>query len=253
MPDFTFIEDETLRTQVEEAHKTSMDTLTASIDEKISEATSGLKGKNEELLDEKKKLGKVLKNFENVDPEKAKEALKFLEENEYAQMIKDGKVDEIIEKKTSQMRSDHEAAVSELSTKLTETEDSGRLYKNMYEKKMIEDNLRKVAIEAGVRPEAVSDILMRGLTVFSLDDKEGVEARDGEGKLVKTADDKVLTAKLWIDKFKESAPHYFPESESAGAHGGKKGRDDLDVAITAAAKKGDMTEYRRLKAKKKKA
>lgn len=253
MPDFTFIEDETLRTKVEEAHKTSMDTLTATIDEKINEATSGLKGKNEELLGEKKKIQKVLKDFEDLDPEKAKEALKFLEENEYAQMIKDGKVDEIIEKKTSQMRSDHEAAVGELTTQLSEASNSGKLYKNMYEKKIIEDNLRKVALDAGVRPEAVGDILMRGLSVFSLDEKEGVEARDREGKLVKTGDDKVLTAKLWIDKFKTSAPHYFPESESAGAFGGKKGRDDLNVAITTAAKKGDMAEYRRLKAKKKKA
>jgi len=252
MPDFTFIEDESLRKKAEEAHEASIAEFNKGVDDKINEAISGLKSKNEELLNEKKKIQNALKNFENLDPEKAKEALKFLEENEYAQMLKDGKVDEILEKKTSQMRSDHEAAINELTSKLTETEQSSVLYKTKYETKVIEDNLRAVAIKAGVRKEAVDDILMRGLRIFTLDDSNGIEARDKDGKLVKTKDDKVLTAQLWIEDFKETAPHYFPGSEGAGAHGGGSGKNDLSIAMQKAADKGDMAEYRRLREKARK-
>ena len=251
---FDFIEDPELRKQAEEAHKAAMDSAGDKHKLEMDEAVNGLKSKNAELLDEKKQVTTKLKEFEDFDMEGAKEAIDFIENNKDAQMIKDGKVDELIDRKTSQMRSDHEAALGELNTNLTEAQKKSGLYEGLYKTKMVEDSLREAAIGAKIRPEAVTDVLLHGRNVFSLAEDGTVEARDLEGKLRKTADDKVLTPSNWIDGLKTASPHYWPDSAGAGAQGGGSGGDgtDLQAAINRAAEKGDHGEYRRLRAKQQK-
>jgi DNA-directed RNA polymerase subunit F len=251
--DFDFIEDEEVRAKAIEAHKASMDQVMISIDEKIEEATSGLKQKNDELLNEKKQIQKTLKNFENIDPEKAREALNFLDNNDDAQMIKDGKIGELIDKRTSQMRSDHEAAILELSNNFEESKSTASQYKGLYESKMIDDAIREAAIGAKVRPEAITDILLRGRSVFSLNEKGDVESRTKDGHLRKTIDDKILTTVNWIEGLKKDAPHYWPGSDGVGANGGHLGdMSDIDRAINQASASGNQAEFRRLRDKKKK-
>ena len=252
---FEFIVDEEQRAKAIEAHKIQVDELTVtlnkSVQKTVDEAVAGLKTKNDELLTEKKKVQDALKNFDNIDPVKAREALSFLENNHDAQLIKDGKVDELIEKRTSAMKSDHETRVLELSGKLTENEKAALLYRTLYETKMVDDSLREAAVAAKVRPEAIADILLRGRSVFSLATDGTTEARDHEGKLKKTADgEKVLTVTNWVEDMKKSSPHYWPSSEGIGAFGGGSGGgEDLNDQINRSAAKNDMGLYRKLRAK----
>jgi len=245
---FSFIEDEALRAKAIEAHEATVAGLQDSIDLKVNEAVDGLKAKNQELLDEKKNIQKTLKNFENIDPEAAREALKFLEENEDAQLIKDGKVSELIDKRTSQMKSDHEAVLSELMDKLDGATKESDRFQNLYQTKVIEDSLREASIGAKVINEAISDILLRGRSVFSVAEDGSVEARDKDGKLLKTEDGKVLTPTLYIEGLKKTSPHYWPPSSGAGAQGGS-GTDQSDItsALDRAATSGDMAEFKRLR------
>ena len=247
---FSFIEDEALRAKVESAHNGIVTDLndkhTADLDEKLS----GLKSKNTELLDEKKQVQAKLKAFENFDMDAAKEAMDFLENNKDAQMIKDGKVDELIEKKTSQMRSDHEAVLSEMAGELKTIKAKADLYEGMYNTKMIDDGLREAAVEAKIRPEAIPDMLLKGRSIFSLAEDASLEARDKDGRLRKTDDDKVLTPTNWIESLKKTSPHYWPASEGAGARGAGVGDEsDMTAALARAASSGNMTEYRRLRKK----
>lgn len=249
--DFEFIEDEGQRAQAVEAYNGAVAKLNEGIDVKIDEATSGLKTKNEEILDEKKKLQTSLKAFEGIDPVKAGEALSFLENNADVKLIKDGKVDEIIQRETSQLRSDHEATVSELSTNLKDALEVGSNYQGLYETKMIDDTLRDAALAANVRPEALTDILLRGRSVFSLADDGSVEARNSDGKLTMTSDDRVVTTTNWIEGLKKVSPHYWPGSEGVGAGGGGGGGDDLQAQINDAADKNNMPLFRQLRKKQK--
>jgi len=247
--DFDFITDETQREQAIEAYNNLVDQHKLELDE----AVSGLKSKNAELLDEKKKIERKLREFESFDFDKANEALEFLENNKDAQLIKDGKVDELIEKRTSQLVSDHEAAINEIKGQLKEEMERAGLYENLYKTKMVEDALRDVAIKAKVRPEAITDVLLHGKNVFSLADDGSIEARDENGKLRKTEDDKVLTPANWIEGLKKVSPHYWPESRGAGAFGGGfSDENDLTAAMHRAAERGDMVEYRRLRSKQQK-
>ncbi len=256
MPDFTFIEDKDVREKVEDIHKLEVDELTINLTNKAKEdqeeSEKGLKAKNAEILDEKKALQEQVKLFDGIDPEAATAAIEFHEKNKDAEFLKDGTIEDLIEKKTSTLKSDHEAAMTELNSNCTDASTQGTLYQTVYESKVIDDGIRAEAIKAGIRAEAIDDVLMRGRGVFSLDDKKQIEARDSEGKLAKTKDDKVLTTKNWVEGLKDSSPHYWPNSEGAGAHGGDGGPDsDLTVKLKTAADKGDMVEYRRLRALKK--
>jgi len=257
MPDFTFIEDKDIREKVEDLHKLEVDEVTINLTNKAKsdqeESEKGLKAKNVELLGEKKTLQEAVKLFDGIDPKAAKNALEFHEKNKDAEFLKDGTIEDLIEKKTSTLKSDHEAVMVELNGKFDDVSTKGSMYKNLYESKVIDDGIRAEAIKAGIRAEAVEDVLMRGRSVFSLDENKHIEARDNEGKLAKTADDKVLTTKNWVAGLKDTSPHYWPNSEGAGAHPGTGMVDsDYTAKLQAAASNNDMNEFRRLRALKNK-
>jgi len=251
---FEFIEDTELREKVEDEHRIAVDELTVNLTnsakKQVDDAVTGLKTKNSEILGEKKALQESLKKFDGIDIEQVKIATDFYEKNKDTEFLKDGTVEELIEKKTSQLRSDNEAIVTELTGKLTEAQKHGMTYQTLFESKVIDDGLRAEAIKQGVRPEAVDDVILRGRGIFSLDDNKQIEARDSEGKLAITEDKKVLTTKNWIEGLKETSPHYWPVSEGAGAHGGSSSDpSDLTIKLAELAAKGDMKGYRALRDK----
>lgn len=257
MPDFTFIEDADLREKVENAHKLEVDELTVNLTNAsktaVDEAVSGLKTKNAEVLNEKKTLQESLKKFEGIDVEQVKIASDFYKKNKDAEFLKDGTVEELIEKKTSTLTSDFEAQIGELNGKLATATEHGATYQSLFESKVIDDGLRAEAIKQGVQPAAIEDVILRGRGIFSLDDQKQIEARDGEGKLAVTEDKKVLNPKNWIEGLKETSPHYWPGSTGAGAEGGLGGGDsDYTTKLAELASKGDMVGYRALRDKHKK-
>ena len=248
---FDFITDENVRKQAEEAYDAEKKAHKEDIDSKISEAVSGLQSKNEELLGEKKTIQEKLQKFAEIDdPQKALEALKFINESEEAQMIRDGKFDELLEKRTSSMRVEHDTAVTELADKLAEITEGKTKYKGLYQTKIMDDALRAVAIKAGVRQEAVTDVLLRAKTLFSLGKDGSVEARNADGKLIKDDDGNVVTPSTWLESMKTTSPHYWPSSSGSGAIGGNiTGDADTTERLAALAKKGDMVGYRALRKK----
>lgn len=247
--DFEFITDEGQREQAVEAYNSSIADINDQHKLTLDEEVNGLKSKNAEILDEKKKADLALKKFDDYDFDAANDAIDFLKNNTNAKLIKDGKVDELIEKETSTMRSDHEATMNELNGKLTDSTVRGDKYENLFKTKMVEDALREAAVLAKVRTEAITDVLLHGRNLFSLAEDGSVEARGLDGKLLKTVDDKVLTTSNWIESLKKASPHYWPGSKGVGAEGGGGGGDDLTAAIQRAADSGNHAEYRRLRKK----
>lgn len=247
---FEYIEDEDLRSKAIADFEARQKEVNEGIDKKIAEATERLVAKNTELLGEKKTIQEKLAEFKDItDPEKALEALNFINENEDAQLIKDGKVNELIEKRTSVMRIEHETAVQELADKLMEATEGQSTFKNLYETKVMDDAMRAVAVQAGVRIEAIPDVLLRAKSVFSLDKSGAPEARDEKGNLIKNKDDNVVTPAVWMEDLKTTSPHYWPTSAGAGALGsGVTDSADVTAKLADLAKRGDMKGYRKLRA-----
>jgi len=250
---FEFIEDEAIRQQANEYYEAQMKAVNENVQSQIDEAIHGLKSKNEELLGEKKTIQEKLLMFKDIkDPKKALEALTFIEESEEAQMIRDGKFDELLEKRTSTMRIEHENKVNDLLQKYEDTSKTAHTFQSLYETKMMDDAMRREAVRAGVRSEAIEDVLLRAKNIYTLDANGVPEARDAKGSLRKNEKDNVLTPSVWLEDLKSSSPHYWPSSEGIGAVGGNiTNSADLTAKLADYAAKGMMPEYRALRSKMK--
>lgn len=246
---FDFITDDNLRKQAETAYDAEVKANSEDLDSKISEAVEGLRNKNEQLLGEKKTIQEKLLTFADIDdPVKALEALTFINESEEAQMIRDGKFDELLEKRTSTMRLEHDNSIVDLTEQLLEASKGKGKYKGLYQTKIMDDELREVAGKAGVRQEAITDVLLRANTIFQLGQDGTVEARDGAGKLLKNEEGNVVTPSVWLESMKETSPHYWPSSEGSGARGGNiTGDADVTERLAHYAKTGQMVKYRELR------
>ncbi len=256
MADFSFIEDADLREKAENVSKLEVDQLTIDLTNsaktQVDTAVAGLKSKNAEILDEKKVLSDSLKKFEGYDPAEIKIASDFYAKNKDAEFLKDGTVEELIQQKTSQLTSDFEIQVNELTDNFNTAKEHGNMYQSLFEAKVIDDGVRDEAIKAGMLPTAIEDAVLRGRSVFSLDENKQIEARDAQGSLAVTEDKKVLTTANWIDGLKTTSPHYWPQSEGAGAFG-KTGVGETDAMAKriAAAESGDVNAYRKQRDAKK--
>lgn len=252
---FDFIEDADLRTKAEEAHtaaiteevKTQVESVVSS---QIDEAVLGLKNKNAELLQEKKDVLAKLKEIGDLDVNAAREALEFLQKDEKALMVKEGRIDELISKETSSIKSDYDARLNELQIALDNEKEVSSINRSKYQSKMVDDAIREAAVTAGIRNEALIDVLTRGSIVFTLGDDGSVEARDSKNRLIKTDDDLILTPENWVLGLKKTSPHYWPPSVGADL----TGVDASDAAamqtrMNAAIQSGNMDLYRKLRAK----
>jgi len=240
------IEDEGLRTKVEEIHNS---TLTATMDEKIS----GLSSKNKQLLDEVKKASTKFKTLQDtigdLDIKSAKEALALINSEE-GKLLREGKkLEELVDVKLSSTKADYEARLAEQSALNRDNKAKKNKWRSKFQNKTIDDTIREAALIAKVRPEALQDIITRGRGVFSIaDDGVTVEARDNNGDLLKVGD-LIANPKNWVDSLKTIAPHYWPGSSGAGFTGdGAGGGSDNHAKMLDAAKRKDMVGYRKYKA-----
>jgi hypothetical protein len=246
--DFSFIEDPTVREAAEK---------------KYAESIDGLKKKNEEVISEKRKLAaeklELQAKFEGIDVEKAKEALLLQQDIKKKELLDKGKVEEMIQmevtSKTSRIQSDYEAKMAEIDRQAKEAQAQLMDYQQRYQSKIMEDHLRKIAVESGCHnePAVIEDIITRGRQIYKLNEKEnGIEARDSNGDLLKDAEGQLLVPEKWIAGLKKSCPHYFPASSSTNSFGGRnsgRGTGDLQTALNEAASSGNMELYKAIKKK----
>lgn len=231
---FDFIEDPELKAKLIAEHE---------------ENVRGLKANNESLLGEKKSIMEKLTSFADIDdPKAALEALKFVKENEQARLIQEGKFDEVIEKKVSTVRQEAKAVIDELTSKFETTSKEAETFRLKYRTKIVDDTLRQAAIEAGVRPEALDDVLLQGRFEFSVaEDNETVECRDSKGNLRKNSDNIVITPKVWMESLKSRKPYLWPGSESAGFTGKTASDSDVVAKMQELLDKGDFAGYKKLR------
>lgn len=186
-----------------------------------------LRNHNKTLLDEKKTVQGELKTLQaslnGIDVTKVADMLKVFESSEEAKLIAEGKLDEVINKRTEKTLIGFENQIKELNDKLSEKEKSFTELQNKYSGNKINLAIRAAAEKAGVLPSAIDDVIFRSNGIFSLDDKEEIEARTADGNIMKV-DGKAMSPELFVKGLQESAPHLWPASES-GNLTGKFGKD----------------------------
>ncbi|WP_373081190.1 hypothetical protein [Zhongshania sp.] len=222
----------------------------AKITEASEKAVGGLKSKNAELLDGMAKLKENLSKFEGVDPEAFRKMTEYFDQHEEAELLKDGKMEEVIKRRTQRELATYDSKMKEVGSKLEEAQTQADFFRTRFQQKMIDDTLRSEAMKAGIRPEALDDVILNGRSTFSLSEDEQVEAVDKDGNLIKY-EDEVMTPEVYIRKLRKDKPHYWPSSKGGGASGGGDDfdADSLEAQINKAAAEGNMSKYRELRKK----
>lgn len=199
------------------------DEIQAKISAAVDAAVAGLKLKNGELIGEQKRLKETLKSFDGIDPEKVRTMLSRLENDDEAKLLAEGKMDEVIQRRTAKRDADWQ---TKLDAQVAATE-AEKARSGKFLGRVLDEQIR-AAVNGKVHEKAVEDSLFRARMIFTLDDNgNAVQLQDGQpvlGKDGKTA----FTPAEWIESMRDSAPHWFPAtgsgsgSQQSHGSGGKK-------------------------------
>lgn len=194
--------------------------LQAIIDKQVNEQVVGLKAKNSELLGKLKEQNENLKRFEGIDPEQVKGILQRFDNDEEAKLIAEGKIDEVINKRTERLRHDVEKKLQSEKRRAEKAEE----FANKFRSRVLGDEIRAAASQSGALASAQEDLILRAKGIFKINDEGQAVAVDEENNPIMGKDGRTpLTPAEWIDSLKESAPHLFPSASGTGSGDSKSG------------------------------
>lgn len=191
------------------------------------EDVRGLKSALDKMKAERKaldaKLKEVSDKFGDLDPEQARAALADLQKLQDKKLIDEGKVEELLQQRLQARDKEHERVVKNLEKKLAEEATKASTTLRRLEEALIDNGLRSAAAKAGVKPAAMTDLVLRGKSVFKLHDDRVTPFRE-DGEILYGKDPKApMTMEEWISSLATDAAHLFEENKGAGA-GADRGR-----------------------------
>lgn len=229
--------------------------IDAKIAKAVSDATSALKAKNEELINEKKTLLDRTDGLDEESIKKFKDFQKRMENDEEARLIAEGKVDEVISRRTEKMRESLMSRIEDETNKVKAAETKYDGVNKKLRHTLIDGAVRDAAIEAGITPTAIDDVLVRARMKFSYDEeKERIVARDVDTKEILIGEDgkTPYSPNDFMKDLKSKAPHFWPGTSSGGFSGSFGGSEAGASEAQAALHKGGFAAYKEAKDRLKK-
>lgn len=198
----------------------------------------------------KEKLG-------DMDPDKARDALKKIQDLADKKLLDDGQIEELLKTRTTRMLADHETQVGVFKTQLAERDLKLKGLSDTLRTMRVNDQIKTLAIDKKVRREAVDDAIAR-FTVTGID---GVKWDvDEAGQVVAKRGDQIAYGKdatrpMSFDEgfevLSQKAPHLF-EASSGGGTTKAAGGGGSSYVLTAVEAR-DPSRYREAKAAAEKA
>lgn len=219
--------------------------LSAKGKEAIDAAVAGLKSKNSELLGnikaQKTELDQLKGQFDGLDIEAVKGLLARAGKDEETKLIAEGKIDEVITKRTERLRADLDKQLQAEKARA----DKADSFANRFRDKVLSDSIREAATKAGALPEAADDIILRARGVFKLNEDGEPVAMDGEEVIFGKDGKTPLSRAEWMESLKEAAPHLWPRATGAGQTGdkGTKGATKKTSEMSATEKAQFIGEH----------
>lgn len=183
-----------------------------------------------------------LKGFDGIDPVKAREAMelaKHLEGVEEARLIKEGKWDEVLGKRTEKMKATHDKA---LAAAHKERDDAVTARQELFtelQKHLVDAAVIDAIDEVGVlRKGARKDALNRARALFALNDDREIVA----GEDVFNKDGSPMTPADFAAELLSSAGYLFESSKGAGGKGGPAKTDSGKIMVSRSDAKA-MAKY----------
>lgn len=173
------------------------------------------KAKLDEFRSTNISLQQKLKEYEGVDVAKYKELLSRAEELEEGKLLKKEGVESVVQQRLAKVTAEHQRALDQVAAKAEKAEAELARVK-------VQVALTEPAQRAGLRPEAMPDLMMRANAVWQLKDGRLVAHGPDGGELYGTGGE-YLTPAQWIDQLIKDAPHLFGDNKGSGANGGSSG------------------------------
>lgn len=239
-----FIEDESVKTKVQEALSSALEQEKSKFKETLDSEVAGLKNKIEEFKGEKVGLQEKLNQFAEVDMDEFNRIKEMLQDERKSKLLAEGNIEayaqEFALKENSELRTVFEEKENELTNQIDNLLNESNKYKSLYQTKTRDDMLSVHARKAGVTESAIPDVLLRASLVFNTITDDGkVEARDKDGAILKTSDDKILDINNWLIERKSDSAHWWGSTTPAGLSGSNLHKD----ATMRKAQTGDAAGY----------
>lgn len=190
--------------------------------EKVDESTFRLnvdgaapREKLDEFRNNNIDLLKKLESFKGVDVKEYQRLSELAKKIDEKQLIDAGKVDEVVTARVSSMKAEHDGVVNEMGSKL---EQANRQLESL----LIDSAVRVKALESGVLPTAVDDIMLRAKLTFKIIDGQAVPHADGKPVYGKDGVNP-MSVEEWISGLSKTAPHLFGSTQGGGASGSRPG------------------------------
>jgi|DEB0MinimDraft_6_1074348.scaffolds.fasta_scaffold01754_3 hypothetical protein len=197
----------------------------ALVEQAVAEATKGLVNNRDQIKGEKMALKQELENLKaqwgDLNPDQVKAFMSRLENDEETRLIAEGKIDEVLDRRTKALQGDYSKKLEASHNIQQELEGKLTSSRSRIKQLLLDNEIRRNAAEIGILPTAIDDALYRAKDVFTISDDDAVIAKDPDGSVVlgKNGRDP-LSPSEWIDGMKEKAPHWFAQNSGGGASGG---------------------------------
>lgn len=170
---------------------------------------------------------KAAKDFEGLDAKEIRDMLKQMEGNEEAQLLKAGKIDDVIARRTQKLVQENERKLREAMERVeAESVRAKRLIA-----KVLDGAVTAAASKAGLHPQAIDDAMLHARSIFSLDDDGNAVQLGDDGKPVLGKDGKTpFTPAEWLESMRETKPHWFPATANGGGARGSSGATRQDLS-----------------------
>ncbi|EOQ68855.1 hypothetical protein [Acinetobacter pittii] len=202
----------------------------AAIQAAVDEAVKGLKEKNSELINDKKALKDELTSLkgkvDGLDLDAIKVLLDKSNQDEESKLIAEGKIEEVIQKRTEKMREQHE----KLLNAEKERADKAEAYANKFKQSVVQSQIVQAALELEALPEATADIAFLAHSKFVLDENGKAVAVDTQGEVIIGKDGKTpLSPKEWVETLREQKPYFWPKANGTGSPGSTNTKGQVDI------------------------
>lgn len=158
------------------------------------------------------KLSNQLAEYKDIDPKKYKDLLQIEQRVQAKDLVEAGKIDEVVQARVKSMQTEFNAERETLISQLTQAN-------QQLESLLIDSAIRVKAIELGVLPAAIDDVMLRAKSTFKI--VEGKAVPHSEGKPIYGKDGvNPMGVDEWINNLSKSAPHLFGKRNGGGANGG---------------------------------
>lgn len=179
-----------------------------------------LAGESKTLQEQLAAMQAKVAGLGDADPDQVQEALALfakLKDHEDAQLIKQGRIDDVLTKRMKGREADWQKKVAEAAKAAEDAKAEGSKYRERAAQILLDQRVRRALAEKKLRlrDSAEEDLLARARRDFRLEDLDGdpVPANDRFGSLGE-----------WAEKLPELAPHYFESATGGGTPSQKGGR-----------------------------